>query len=432
MKAPLLSYLLEASICFEVLYLFYWLALQKTTFFVANRFYLLAMATAAWFIPLLEFKPETLVFAQSRAFAQIPHTISVIETPIRITQSSVVWSDVVLWIYVTGVVIFASRFLWRLGKLYWLIRRSVVHRNTSCQRIDTEGKLPTFSFLHYLFWDNTALLTEAEKEQIFQHELVHIREKHSWDILYAELLKVVFWMNPAVYLFKNELHLLHEYRADALMAQLYGKNTYTETLLDIFFKKLQLTFSHSFNQSSIHLRTTMLQKSASTRIHLWRLLGVIPLLVGLLGVFAFQSQRQLVATKGLQWLSDSQKPQLELVFLGGEDSFSISNADKISFKYSAIHTNTRPMEIQVKASVSGSRDSYAVRQMSIFLIDGPRPLKSQDVSGDKINIQPFFTLAKPGMRVVIEVKKVVALLRNNKEAETPVAGSPLIPLHITE
>lgn len=437
MKAQLLSYLLEASICFEVLYVFYWLALQKLTFFVVSRVYLLAMATAAWIIPLLAFEPDNLVFVDDQVFASIPHTISVVEQPVRIASGSFVWSDAVLWVYVAGAVILAGRFAWRLGKLYLLLRRSNIHWMETHQRIDTEGKLPTFSFLDYLFWDNTTQLTESEKEQVFQHELVHIRERHSWDILYAELLKVAFWINPAVYLFKNELHLLHEYRADALTARLYGTEVYTDTLLDTLFRKLQLTFSHSFNQCSIQMRTTMLQKTHSSPRRLWALLFALPLVSVLLFAFTLKEQPLVLSElTGFSVSNDtiSSKAKIFHQFLKNNQPVTSD------WKANGLSLSDFPDVLQLEAkSIDPSSDAgsrYEVRDFIVYLVNGSRPLASVRSQTGVIKMEGLKNASKtatsPSLRLVIEITEVIRINSKGEESRSAVMGSPIISVSVHE
>ncbi|PIQ20933.1 MAG: hypothetical protein COW65_12050, partial [Cytophagales bacterium CG18_big_fil_WC_8_21_14_2_50_42_9] len=81
-------------------------------------------------------------------------------------------------------------FAYRLVKQLLIIKRLIQQYATGKyeQRgiifIPTQGQLPTFSFLNYIFLDNTKDLNHNEKAKILQHESVHIYQKHTWDILY--------------------------------------------------------------------------------------------------------------------------------------------------------------------------------------------------------------------------------------------------------
>ena len=71
----------------------------------------------------------------------------------------------------------------------------------------------TFSFFSTIYLGET--VSEENKASIIAHEKVHIQQKHSYDLLYFELLRIVFWFNPLVYMFQNRIATLHEYIADS-------------------------------------------------------------------------------------------------------------------------------------------------------------------------------------------------------------------------
>ena len=80
--------------------------------------------------------------------------------------------------------------------------------------INTEEPGTPFSFFKWLFWNNKIELNSEEGQQIFRHELFHIEQKHSWDIIFMEMISIVFWINPFFYLIKKEIKTIHEFFAD--------------------------------------------------------------------------------------------------------------------------------------------------------------------------------------------------------------------------
>ena len=122
-----------------------------------------------------------------------------------------------------------------------------------CYLIHTQGKLPTFSFFRYLFWDNSITFTEREKSQILDHELVHIRQKHSFDIIYFEILGILFWFNPLIRFYKKSILDIHEFIADRLVVKHANDvSGYGQLIVRQLFKRMDLVIGSYFNKSQAY------------------------------------------------------------------------------------------------------------------------------------------------------------------------------------
>ena len=428
MKAQLLSYLLESGICFGVLYFFYVSALQGSTFFNANRAYLLVAATLSWLIPLLTFAPDVPPIYGNPVMAGLPRTITVMETQVAAEQYRISPSDVVLWLYLAGVLFFGLRFAVRFSRLWWRVFVTDKKPFAGHWRMETHGRLPTFSFFNFLFWDGSQTLSQAEEGQILRHELVHIQEKHSWDVLYAELLKVVFWINPAMHLLKKDLQTLHEYRADAVVSREFGNPAYTSILIASFFRQLECDFSHFFNQSSIRQRTAMLQKPASARLRLSAFAFALPLVGVLLFAFTLQQPAPTLEKKSdFSWRMDTSKKEVTIAFAMIRDNRPLEFIVK-----KGLSVNDLPDLIQAKAIPvnPGGKSTYKVTDWVIYLVDGPRPLTELRADSETATMQSFNAQVKPGMRLVFEIIKVVKLAPSGQLITVGVAGSPIASVQI--
>ena len=428
MKAQLLSYLLESGICFGILYFFYVSALQKSTFFNANRAYLLVAATLSWLIPLLTFAPDVPPIYGNPVMAGLPRTITVMETQVAAEQYRISPSDVVLWLYLAGVLFFGLRFAVRFSKLWWRVFVTDKKPFAGHWRMETHGRLPTFSFFNFLFWDGSQTLSQAEEGQILRHELVHIQEKHSWDVLYAELLKVVFWINPAMHLLKKDLQTLHEYRADAVVSREFGNPAYTSILIASFFRQLECDFSHFFNQSSIRQRTAMLQKPASAPLRLSAFAFALPLVGVLLFAFTLQQPAPTLEKKSdFSWRMDTSKKEVTIEFAMIRDNRPLEFSVK-----KGLSVNDLPDLIQAKAIPvnPGGKSTYKVTDWVIYLVDGPRPLTELRADSETATMQSFNAQVKPGMRLVFEIIKVVKLAPSGQLITVGVAGSPIASVQI--
>jgi hypothetical protein len=120
--------------------------------------------------------------------------------------------------------------------------------------------MPTFSFFNFLFWDNTQQLNKEEKDHILHHEQKHIWDRHSYDVIFLEIAKIIWWFNPIIYLIYKDLRMQHEYLADASVLRESSIKKYAKTLVKIVFQHNNLPLAHSFNQQEIKNRLLVMQE----------------------------------------------------------------------------------------------------------------------------------------------------------------------------
>lgn len=126
-------------------------------------------------------------------------------------------------------------------------------------------------------------LTKQQKESILAHELIHVKQKHSIDLLWFEVLKIALWFNPLVYIYKGYLTQVHEYIADQNAIKTVNKKDYYQRLLQQIFDVKSLPFINPFfKQSLIKKRIIMLQKSKSKPVYLIKYLLLIPIIRAML------------------------------------------------------------------------------------------------------------------------------------------------------
>jgi len=286
------NYLIESSVCLILFYLVYFFFLRNDTFFQRNRFYLLLSSLLAVIIPLVEFNltPST----SGETIAVTLENISVGATNVEQTLETTVtnaWSlgTVLLVIYIVMVVLMIARFAWRMIRLIRIIRKSNVQVRMDYKLINTQGKLPTFSFMRYLFWDNTKELTPNERTKIINHELTHIRDLHSWDVMYMELVKIVLWFNPVIYLYDRSLKYHHEFIADAAVLKETSAKDYGKLLVQSLFKQMNLQLTHNFNQIEIKKRLAMMEKLRSPGYKFLKIFLLLPLMAMMLFAFSNSS-----------------------------------------------------------------------------------------------------------------------------------------------
>lgn len=277
-------------IAFQALFLLvYDLFLKRETFFNYNRAYLLVSSVLSLVLPFIKF-PELKKMATENIVIQLPEVFIGTKAPssyeIQIAEQAgiiieqpqtPIWQSVLL----IGIVVASLFFLFKITKLYWLKHRNPKRWQGNVLIVKLIKSSAAFSFFNTIFLGER--IPESEKLTIYKHELVHIKELHTLDLLFFELLRIVFWFNPLVYIYQNRIKELHEYIADANAVKQNGKSAYYESLLNQVFDVNNVSFTNTFfKKSLIKKRITMLQKSKSKQPNLIKYALLIPLVFGML------------------------------------------------------------------------------------------------------------------------------------------------------
>ncbi|MET1055887.1 MAG: TonB family protein [Pedobacter sp.] len=259
-------YLLQVNIYIVIFYVFYRIFLDRETWFVLNRIYLLSAGTLSMLIPFI--KPEWILPESANAGI----VISAGQLDILVADAKILpdagfnWGGLISAIYICGIVFFAARLIWRLFHVSLLIRAN------------PEGM--AFSFFGTKVIDRKL----PGQKAIHGHEDIHIRQYHTADVIFFELLAIVLWCNPVIYQYKLSIKNIHEYLADEYAAKLEGdKESYAILLLCKALKVDQSVLTNSFfSKSLIKKRIIMLNKQRSTRTAILKYGLFLPLFAGML------------------------------------------------------------------------------------------------------------------------------------------------------
>ncbi len=282
----MLTYLLEVTICWTLLYAIYACALSRETFFKSNRAYLLAAIIGGLLIPFLEL-PQAETTENAAVYLQTVVVVGMeaVEISARQTQlaPTVGLTDVLLGLYFLVVLLLTGRFIYGLRQIFQLYKNAERLENNT---LLTTEQHPPFSFLHLLFLPQDFDLKDSENQKILRHERAHLAQRHTLDVLLLELLSIVFWCAPPIYFFKKSLRQIHEYLADAEVLKNTKKKQYGLLLLRQSHQgRMWLSLANHFNQSQLKKRIMMMTKKPSNKQAKWKYLAVIPAF--LLLVFAF-------------------------------------------------------------------------------------------------------------------------------------------------
>lgn len=285
----MIAYIIKSVLCLLILWGFYKIALEQQAAHELKRFYLLGCLILALVLPLITLSYSVEVEPQliNETVASDNFELTEVATP---SEKPINWTPIILGtIYTVGVLIFGFRFL---SNLYSL-REKVTHN----ERVKTKShinvllleKVVPHSFLNYIFLPKTDFKNNAIAPEVLAHEQAHVSQKHSWDILFIEILQVVFWFNPLFILIKNSIRLNHEFLADkaALKEEADIKN-YTNLLFTYSGGSHHTALSSPINYSLTKKRIIMLSKTRSVKKLTTRLALFVPVLT--LCVYCFNQE----------------------------------------------------------------------------------------------------------------------------------------------
>jgi TonB family protein len=328
----MLNYILQLTLVWGALYLLYMLLLQRTTFFAYNRLYLLGSLVLGAVLPLYDWGallPHAETFEQAGYYLQ-PITIGVQQVEIVVTEqtakpaatveSGFSWAQLLWWIYAAGAVLTAARLFyggWQLRQLY---RSGTKHKQAGYTLVKTPTVHTPFSFFRWLFWSEVLPCPSSDKDNILRHELAHITGGHSVDVLLLEVLSVLLWFHPLVYLYNRSLRTVHEYQADEAVLQHEKKKTYGHLLLRQSQTGQAVALANHFSHTQLKKRILMMTRKKSPRLQqLWYALA-LPLVAILAFAFAMPTEAPLSAADPLSLTVLEGDAETLPVFAGCEDA----------------------------------------------------------------------------------------------------------------
>ena len=284
-------YILKSSVCLVLFYLFFRLLLSKETFHRFNRMALLGVLFFSLLIPCIEVTTRHQVEVQ-QAVLSIEHLLLMAEleaTPANVgavqETSAISWVQIVLLVYLAGILFLACRNIYSLICLFRLIHSGKHEKlEKGVTLVVHNQEIAPFSWMKYIVISRKDL--EENGREILIHEMAHIHHRHSVDLLVADICIFFQWFNPGAWLLKQELQNVHEYEADETVIN-EGVNAKEYQLLLI--KKAVGTrlysMANSFNHSKLKKRITMMLKEKSSPWARLKYLYVLP--VAAIAVTAF-------------------------------------------------------------------------------------------------------------------------------------------------
>ena len=407
-------YILKSSVCLVLFYLFFRLLLSKETFHRFNRMALLGVLFFSLLIPCIEVTTRHQVEVQ-QAVLSIEQLLLMAEleaTPANVgavqETSAISWVQVVLLVYLAGILFLVCRNIYSLICLFQLVHSGKHEKlEKGVTLVVHNQKIAPFSWMKYIVISRKDL--EENGREILIHEMAHIHHRHSVDLLVADICIFFQWFNPSAWLLKQELQNVHEYEADETVIN-EGVNAKEYQLLLI--KKAVGTrlysMANSFNHSKLKKRITMMLKEKSNPWARLKYLYVLPLAAIAVTAFArpeisekveeisavkVNDLAEIVETKSeenvVKELVDTTKNKVVVVGYRTEkkDSVLTSGKKKVAISVQGISDEGKPLVI-----INGKEsDREVVNALN------PECIESVSVIGPEKAIKVYGEKAKDGV-----------------------------------
>ena len=292
----MLLYLLKTTFCLLLFLGFYHLVLEKEKMHRFNRFYLLGSIVFAFLVPSFIITVAPTEFVEPIAQELIINQADAINAVNEISYQSYL---VGLYLLITFLLF--TYFGKNIHKVLSKTRRNEKISYYSATIILLKEKVLPHTFLRYIFINKEEFKNDNSEQYILTHELAHVKQKHSLDVLFIELLQIVFWFIPIFKFYKKAVQLNHEFLADDAVIKLHENITeYQHLLLKTTAQNNNIYLASNLNYSLTKKRLLMMTTPSSKTKILFKKLAIIPLITGF--IFAFSQKVEAQQKK--------QKPQV--------------------------------------------------------------------------------------------------------------------------
>ncbi|WP_417941334.1 M56 family metallopeptidase [Flavobacterium sp. RS13.1] len=283
-------YIAKSSGLVVLFYCSYYFLLRKETFFNSNRWFLLTGLATCIILPLLVYKK--IVWIDAVPVSTINYSQSFVPQTIEQESFEINWNYIAISIYCIGFVALIIKFAIDFYSLNSVLKGKKIEQQADFKFVDVSENIAPFSYFDYIVY-NSSMYTEAELENIIEHEKVHSDQNHTIDVLISRVFCVLFWFNPIIWLYKKAILQNLEFIADNEAAKkISDKKAYQYTLLKIITHESCVAITNHFYQSLIKKRIVMLNKNQSKKRNYWKYYAILPALVAFILLFQIKTIAQ--------------------------------------------------------------------------------------------------------------------------------------------
>ena len=316
-----LIYDVKVALLMFVFYAFYRVLIAKETFHRMNRVVILSTAALSLILPLCAITLHQTVLVQTVS-SDVPvaqpatmQTTSVTAPLLSTVTSPDIWTTIIAVVFLAGVTFTLSHLLFSLIILRRLTSQCHQYPYKEGVTIAVSNR-PVSPFS----WRHTIVLSQSDyqthDEALLAHEMGHIRNHHSVDVIFMEILSVIQWFNPVVWMLRDELRAIHEYEADqTVLSQGFNAIQYLHLLIRKAVGESGYSLTNGINHSTLKKRVNMITKKKSSKIKWIKVLYILPIVAASLLATAktetaYQYQKQKFTTVGVTNNAPDQEEQL--------------------------------------------------------------------------------------------------------------------------
>jgi len=341
----IINYLIELNLGLVFFYAVYWLLLRNETQFTVRRWFLLTAMGGSLLFPLF-----TLSAIQTTIIPTISNTVPAHWLPeiviVGYGNSAAALTPTNYWywvvpVYVLVTILFTTLLLIRIGRIVWLFSKAKRYAWRSYTIAETAHVTGVFSFFKCIFINANEKLEPTEKEEILQHEAVHIQKGHSFDIILIHLLQSVCWFNPILRFYKTSLVHVHEFEADARSVESMDMNRYCGLLAKVALQQNGFVLANHFTNSFTLKRINMM-KTVRRKISQWKIATAVFMLAMYFVVVACQDQimheitdSTLTQTEFPEIVKQDIATKYQAQYPGAKFNYMEGDADEIRTKFAA-------------------------------------------------------------------------------------------------
>jgi beta-lactamase regulating signal transducer with metallopeptidase domain len=277
----LLTYLLKVIVVSAIMYGYYRLFLRNKLFHHYNRYFLLSALVLSIVLPFIRI---TLLYQPENAVNDaVYRTVSVINPvyeanlpAVPLNESVFTLMNGIYLLYTIGALFLLTLVFKSLLYIRTLRRRYTAEKITSLRFYNTHEPGTPFSFFRSIFWNDQLPFNSSEGQQIFRHELFHVKHQHSVDRLLSEVLTALFWFNPFFHLIKKELKAIHEFLADQFAISHSDRYAYATLLVQQALEPGRHAVTNHFFQNHIKRRIAMITQFKQSKYGYWSRVMILP------------------------------------------------------------------------------------------------------------------------------------------------------------
>lgn len=267
-------YLIEFSLGSFILYAYYQFAWKNNNAYNLRRGILLSILILSIILPLISIETEN-INAIAANFNLDAFTFNA--TNNSVSNSALNWPTILLYCYFLGLIFSLIHSLKGLRQILKIRLNSESENKGDHTLVKINGSFPTFSFLNTLYWNDKTPLDDKDKQMIYSHELTHIHQLHSLDLIFISFCRILFWFNPVIHLLYKEISLVHECIADKEVVKIYSPGNYLNLLANQTIYNMQYQWINQFASVSSLKRMRAIKNAKRSPVAL-RLLTMLPLI----------------------------------------------------------------------------------------------------------------------------------------------------------